>query len=78
MLPLTDVLQMLDKHYGMVMTFDALSKELCSLRQTQGENVAEFGVHMSQQVYILQSEYPRRIQQDHVEEMKRDHFYEGL
>ena len=30
---LNDILQMLDKHYGIVMMFDALSKELFSLKQ---------------------------------------------
>ena len=74
---LTDILQMLDKHYGVVMTFDALSKELYSLKQDSRENVAEFRVCLSQQVQILQLEYLGRIQQ-HIEEMKQDHFYEGL
>ena len=58
---------MLDEHYGMVMTFDALSEELYSLKQTSGQNVAEFGVQLSQQVQILQLEYLGRIQQEHVE-----------
>ena len=40
--------------------------------------MAECGVHLSQQVQILQMEYPGRIQQEHVEEVKWDHFYEGL
>ena len=62
--------QTLDEHYGVVMTFDTLSKELYFLKQGSGENVAEFGVHLSQQVLILQLEYPGRIQQDHIEEMK--------
>ena len=75
---LTDILQMLDEHFGMVMMLDSLSKELYSLKQGSGENVAEFGVCLSQQVQILQSEYPGRIQQEHMEEMKRDHFHEGL
>ena len=44
---------MLDEHYGVMMTFDALSKELYSLKQTPGENVAEFGMHLWQQVQIL-------------------------
>ena len=61
---------------GMVMMFDALSKELYSLKQTTGENMAEFGVYLLQQVQILQSEYPERIQQEHVDEMKWDCFYE--
>ena len=75
---LSDILQMLDKHYGIIMTFNALSKELYSLKQGSGENVAEFGVHLSQQVQILQSEYPLRIQPEYVEQMKWDCFYEGL
>ena len=66
---LNDVLQMLDEHYGIVKMFDALSKELYPLKQGSGENVAQFRVHLSQQVQILQSEYPGRIQQEHVEEM---------
>ena len=61
---------MLDEHYGMAMMFNALSKELYSLKQGSRENVAKFRVCLSQQVQILQSEYPGRIQQEHVEEMK--------
>ena len=75
---LNDVLQTLDKHYSVFMTFDALSKELYSLKQGSSENVAKFRVHLLQQVQILQSEYPRRIQPEHLGEMKHDHFYEGL
>ena len=75
---LTDVLQMLDEHYGIVMIFNTISKELYSLKQGSRENVAEFGVCLLQQVQILQSEYPGRIQQEHVEEMKWDCFYKGL
>ena len=67
---LGNVLQTLDEHYGIVMTFDALSKDLYSLKQGMGENVAEFRVCMSQQVQILQMEYPSRIQQELVEEVK--------
>ena len=40
-------------HYGVVMMFDTLSKELYSLKQGSGENVAEFGVCLSQQVQIF-------------------------
>ena len=76
--PLSDVLQMLDEHYRVVMMFHALSKELFSLKQGLGENVAEFGVCLSQQVQILQSECLGRIQLEHVEEMKHDHFHEAL
>ena len=69
---------MLDEHCGIVMTFNTLSKELYSLKQGMGENGAEFGVHLTQQAQILQIEYPSRIQQEHVEELRWDCFYEGL
>ena len=69
---------MLDEHYGVVMMFGTLSKELYFLKQGSGENVAKYGMYLSQQVKILQSEYPGRIQLEHIEEMKCDHFYEGL
>ena len=49
----TNVLQMMDEHYGMVMMFIALSKELYSFKQGSRENVAEFGVCLLQQVQIL-------------------------
>ena len=75
---LGDILQMLDEHYGIVMMFDTLSKELYSLKQGSGENVAEFGVCFSQQVQILHSEYLGRILPEQGEEMKWDHFYGGL
>ena len=58
----TDVLKILDEHCGMVMMFDALSKEFYSLKQGSRENVTKFGVHLLQQVQILQLEYPARIQ----------------
>ena len=75
---LSDVLQTLDEHCGVVMTFNALKKELNSLKQGSSENVAEFRVHILQQVQILQSKYPGRIQPEHIEEMKCNHFYEGI
>ena len=43
---LSDVLQTLDEHYGVVMKFDILSKELYSLKQGLREKVAEFRVHL--------------------------------
>ena len=75
---LSDIRQTLDEHYGVVMMFNTLSKEWYSLKQGFGENVAEFGVCLSEQVQILQSKYPGRIQSEHMEQMKCDHFYEGL
>ena len=55
MLP-SDVLQMLDKHYGVVMMFDALSKELYSLKHGLGEKVAKFQVCLSQQVRVCRKD----------------------
>ena len=51
------------------MMFDALSKELYSLKQGPGKNVTEFVVHLSQQVQILHLEYLGRILPEHMEEM---------
>ena len=45
---------MFSRLYGVAMIFDALSKELYSIKQGPGENVAEFGVQLLQQVQILQ------------------------
>ena len=50
---LSDVLQTMDEHYGVVMMIDAISEELCSLKQGSGENIAKFGLCLSQQVQIL-------------------------
>ena len=75
---LNDMLQMLDKHYGVIMAFNTLSKELYSLKQGLGEEIAEFGVCLSQQVQILQLEYTGKIWPEHMVEMKHDCFYEGL
>ena len=75
---LGDVLWTLDECYGVVMTFNALSKELYSLKQGMGENMAECGVCLSQQAQILQTEYRIRIQKEHVEEVKQNHFYKAL
>ena len=47
---LSDVLKMLDEHYGVVMMFDAFSKELYILKQGLGEKAAEFGVCLLQPV----------------------------
>ena len=69
---------MMDEQYDIVMMFNALSKELYSLKQGLGGNVAEFGMDLSQQVQILQSGYLGKILPEHVEEMKLDCFYEDL
>ena len=75
---LGDVLQMLDKLYSIMMTFNAVSKELYSVKQGMGEKMAEFVVHLFQQIQILQMKYPSRIQQEHMEEVNWHHFYRGL
>ena len=58
---LGNILQMWDEQYGVVMMFNALSKELYSLKEGSGESVAEFGMHLTQQFQKIQSEYPGRI-----------------
>ena len=75
---LNDVLQMIDEHYSVFMTFNTLSKELYCIKKGLSGNIAEFRVHLLQKVQILQLEYPGSIQLEHLEEMKCDNFYEGL
>ena len=75
---LTGTLQTLDEHYSMVMMFNALSEEVSSLKQGSGMNVANYQVHFSQQVQILLLKYPGRIQEEHMEKMKWNYFYNGL
>ena len=70
---LNDILQTLDENYGLIMRFKALSKELYSLKQGSSKNIAEFTVHLLQQVQIHQTVSPGRIQLEHVEDMKHDH-----
>ena len=60
------------------MTFNALSKEIYSLKQGSNENISQFGVYLFKIVQTLQFEYLGRIQQEHVEELKHNSFYEGL
>ena len=45
-----DILWMLDEHYGVMMTFEALSREHHSFKQGLGQNVAKLRVCLSQQV----------------------------
>ena len=59
---LSNILQTFNEHYSMRMMFDTLSKELYSIKQGSEESVFGFEVHLLQQVQILQSEYPGRIQ----------------
>ena len=53
------------------MMFDGVSKELYSLKQGLSKDIAQFRVHLLQQVQILQSEYPGRIQPEHIEEISK-------
>ena len=75
---LQEQLQMLDKHYGVVMTFDALNKELYMLHQGYQEGMSEYGVWLALHVWIIQTDLPRHIRDEHLEGVKHDHFYEGL
>ena len=52
---LNDVLQMLDKHYGVIMTFDALSKECYSLKQGLNKNMSLGYIFCSRSRYSSQS-----------------------
>ena len=51
------MMQMLDKHYSVIMMFKTLIKELYSLQQGSSKNIVEFEACLLQQVQILQPEY---------------------
>ena len=71
---LGDVLQMLDKHYSVMMTFDALHKEFYSLKQGMGENVAEFEV-----TYLNRFRYSRQnTQQNPTEYVEMWWWWSGI
>ena len=40
--------------------------------------MAKFGIRLTEQVQILWDEFPRRFLARYMEDVKRDHFYEGL
>ena len=44
---LQEVLQVLDDHYGVVMTFNALHKELYMLLQGYQEGMSEYGIQLA-------------------------------
>ena len=71
---LGNILWMLDEHYGIVMTFNALSKKL----YPTSRELERMWLSLE---YICHNRfrYSRwKIQQEHMEEVKWDHFYEGL
>ena len=49
---------MLDKHYGVVMTFDALNKGLYMLHQGYQEVVYKYGVQLARPVRIILLSFP--------------------
>ena len=73
---LGDVLWMLDKHYGIVVTFHAISFIPSSRKWEKMWLSLEYVCF--KQVQILQTEYLSRTQQELMEKVKWDHFYKGL
>ena len=55
---LSQVLRTLDKYYGVIQSFDSLSKELYALQQGVQELVAKFGIRLTEQVQILGDKFP--------------------
>ena len=75
---LQEVMQMLDEHYGVVMTFNALNKQLYMLHQGYQEGMSKYDVWLAWHVWIIQTEFPGCIIDEHLEGVKHDCFYEGL
>ena len=68
----------LDEHYNNVKVLDALNQELFQLWMADKETVLDWGIHLSRHLQILAASFPDSFPPDHVEELKRDHFYGGL
>ena len=75
---LDDVLMILDEHYNNVKVLDVLNQELFQLQMADKETVLDRGVHLSRHLQVLAASFPDCCLPDHVEELKRDHFYGGL
>ena len=68
---LDDVLMILDEHYNNVKALDALNQELFQMRMADKETVSDWGVCLSRH-------FPDHFPPDHVAELKKDCFYDGL
>ena len=75
---LDEVLTILDEHYNNVKALDALNQELFQMRMADKETVLDWGVCLSQHLQILVASFPTNFPQEHVAELKRDHFYGRL
>ena len=73
-----EILWMLDENYGLVMTFDALNKELYMLHQGYQQGVSKHGVQLPWHVWIIQNEFPGCIGDEYLEGVECDCFYIGL
>ena len=69
---------MQDEHYRVVMMFDALNKELYTLHQGYQEGMSKYSVQLAWHIKIIQTKFPRRIREEHLEGLNQDCFYEVL
>ena len=72
------MLIILDEHYNNVKVLDALNQELFQLQMADKETVSDWGICLSRHLQILAASFPVHFPQEHVVELKRDHFYGGL
>ena len=68
----------LDKHYNNVKVLDVLNQEIFQLWMADKETVSDWGVCLSRHLQILAVSFPDCFLPEHVAELKRDCFYDGL
>ena len=57
---------------------DALNQELFQLQMADKETLLDWGICLLRHLQVLAASFPDHFPPDHVAELKRDHFYDGL
>ena len=72
------ILELLDGHYGNVLTRDGLISELYAMRQTYEETVTAYGVRLVNTIGELQSEFPKEMPPKKAKQVVVERLYGGL
>jgi hypothetical protein len=72
------VLHRMDRHYGMAITFHAMTTEIGALKMLRGETVSAYSSRIWDFIGMLKSVHPRQTTTEWVTEKMLDVFYDGL
>ena len=73
-----DILENMDKLYGVKMTFQALSAALCGLQQWPYESCRDYYDRMVQITVLLHERHSNRFRPGELTRMTKEYFYSGL